>query len=72
MQVKGISGESNWSRLPKLYARKDLPVNKKETAISERITKWEYLKPVKKVIVMYWIVNWSKLNENLGTNACSG
>ena len=30
MQVKGINGHGNWLILPKLYARKDLPVDKEE------------------------------------------
>ena len=38
-------------RLPRLYARKELPVDKEEIAISEKITAWEYLKPVTKEIV---------------------
>ena len=35
MQVKEINGDCNWLSLPKLYARKDLPVDKEETATPE-------------------------------------
>ena len=51
MQVKGINGDDNWLRLPRLYARKDLAVDKEEIATPKKIIKWEYLKPVTKKIV---------------------
>ena len=51
MKVKGINGDGNWLKLPRLYARKDMPVDKEEIATPEKITKWEYLKPVTKEIV---------------------
>ena len=51
MQVKGISGDGNWLILPKLYARKDLPVDKEEIVAPEKITEWEYLKSIIKEIV---------------------
>ena len=38
MQVKGIKGDGNWLRLPRLYVRNDLPINKDETATQEKIT----------------------------------
>ena len=36
--------------LPKLYVRKDLPVDKEKIATPEKITEWEYLKPITKEI----------------------
>ena len=44
MQVKGINGDGNWLRLPMLYAKKNLAVEKEEIATPEKITEWEYLK----------------------------
>ena len=44
MQVKGINGDGNWLRLPRLYAKKKLAVEKEEIATPEKITEWEYLK----------------------------
>ena len=38
-------------RLPRLHARKDLPIDKEEIATPEKITEWEYLKPVSKETV---------------------
>lgn len=38
MQVKGIKGDGNWLKLPRLYVRNDLPINKDETATQEKIT----------------------------------
>ena len=51
MQVKRIIGDDNWLRLPRLYARKDLPVDKEEIATPEKIIEWEYLKLITKEIV---------------------
>ena len=51
IQAKGINGDDNWLRLPRLYARKELPVDKEEIGIPGKITAWEYLKPVTKEIV---------------------
>ena len=51
MQIKGISGDCNWLILPKLYARKDLPVDKEEVVAPEKIAEWEYLKSITKEIV---------------------
>ena len=41
MQVQGINGDGNWLILWKLYAKKDLPVDKEEIATPEKITKWD-------------------------------
>ena len=51
MQVKDINGDGKWLRFPKLYARKGLPVDKVEITNPEKITKWEYLKPITKELV---------------------
>ena len=37
MQVKGVKEDGNWLVLPRLYSRKDLPVDKEEIATSEKI-----------------------------------
>ena len=44
-------------RLPRHYARKDLPVDKKEIATPEKITEWETLKPITKEIVQNYDVS---------------
>ena len=36
MQVLGINRDGNWLRLPRLYVRKDLPVDKEEIATAEK------------------------------------
>ena len=51
MQVKGINGDNNWSRLPRFYARKDLPVDREETVTLQKIPEWEYLKLIAKEMV---------------------
>ena len=51
MQVKRIKGDGKWLSLPRLYARKYLSVEKEEIATAEKITEWEYLKPIAKKIV---------------------
>ena len=38
MRVKGIKGECNWLRLPRLYVRNDLPIDKEEISTPEEIT----------------------------------
>ena len=42
MQVKGINGDGNWLMLPRLYARKDLPVDKEEIATPEKMCALDY------------------------------
>ena len=51
MQVKGINGNGNWLMLPRLYARKNLTVDKEEISIPEKMTEWEYLRSVTKEII---------------------
>ena len=72
MQVEGINSDGNWTRLPRLYVGKDLPVvDKEEIATPEKVTDWEYLQPVAKEIVQsddVCIANWSKFREHLRTN----
>ena len=51
MQVKGINGNDNWLMLPRLYARKNLTVDKEEISTPEKMTEWEYLRSVTKEII---------------------
>lgn len=56
MQVKGNNGDSNRLRLPRLYVRKDLPVDKEEIATPEKITEWEYFKSVAKMMCAHGLL----------------
>lgn len=56
MQVKGNNGDSNRLRLLRLYVRKDLPVDKEEIATPEKITEWEYFKPVAKMMCAHGLL----------------
>ena len=38
MQVMGFNRDGNWLRLPRLYAKKDLSLDKDEIAAPEKIT----------------------------------
>ena len=40
MQVKDTNGDGNWLRMQRLYAKKDLPVDKEDIATPEKITEW--------------------------------
>ena len=51
MQVKGMNGNGSWLRLPRLYTRKDLTVDKEDIATPEKFTEWEYRKPITKEMV---------------------
>ena len=51
IKVAQLHGNSSWLNLPKMYARKNLPVDKEEIATPARISRWEYLKPISNEIV---------------------
>ena len=51
IKVAQLQGNSIWINLPKMYARRNLPVDKEEIATPARISKWEYLKPISNEIV---------------------
>ena len=46
VKVTGMHGDSGWLALPKLYSRREIPVDKKEIATSTKIREWEYLQPI--------------------------
>ena len=51
IKVAQLQGNSIWINLPKMYARRSLPVDKEEIATPARISKWEYLKPISNEVV---------------------
>ena len=46
IKVAQLHGDSSWLNLPKMYARRNLPVGKEEITTPVRISRWEYLKPI--------------------------
>ena len=46
MDVKGVSGNNSWVKLPKMYARTELLVDKEEIATPNKIKQWDYLKVI--------------------------
>ena len=42
IKVAQLQGDSIWLNLPRMYARRNLPVDKEEIATPARISKWEY------------------------------
>ena len=46
MYVKGVSGKKSWIKLPKIYTRTELSVNKEEIATPDKIKQWDYLKVI--------------------------
>ena len=51
IKVSQLQGNSSWLNLPKMYARRSLPMDKEEIVTPARISKWEYLKPISNEIV---------------------
>ena len=51
IKVAQLQGDSIWLNLPKMYARRNLPVDKEEIATPAWVSKWEYLKPISNEIV---------------------
>ena len=46
LQVAGSKNGSTLIKLPRIYTRKHLPVDKKEVATSDKIEEWNYLKTI--------------------------
>ena len=46
LQVVGSKDGSTWIKLPRIYTRKHLPVDKKEVATTDKIEEWDYLKTI--------------------------
>ena len=46
-----MHGDSSWLALPKLYSRREIPVNKEDIATPTKIREWEYLQPISNEIV---------------------
>ena len=46
LQVGGSKDGNTWIKLPRIYTRKHLPVDKKEVATPEKIEEWGYLKTI--------------------------
>ena len=46
MDVKGVSDNNIWIKLPKMYARTELPVDKEDIATPDKIKQWDYLKVI--------------------------
>ena len=44
LQVAGAKDSTTWTKLPRIYTRKYLPVDKKEVATPKKIEEWDYLK----------------------------
>ena len=51
MQVTGMTGDSSLLALPKLYAKRDIPVDKEEIATPAKIKEWEHLRSISNEIV---------------------
>ena len=51
VKVTGMHGETGWLALPKLYSRREIPVNKAEIATPTKIREWKYLQPISNEIV---------------------
>ena len=46
IKVAGMNDDSSWLALPKLYARKEIPVDKEETTTPAKIKEWKHLMPI--------------------------
>ena len=46
LQVAGSKDGSTWIKMPRIYNRKHLPVDKKEVATPDKIEEWDYLKTI--------------------------
>ena len=46
LQVAGSKDGSAWIKLPRVYTRKHLPVDKKDVATPDKIEEWDYLKTI--------------------------
>ena len=46
LQVAGSKDGSTWIKMPRIYNRKHLPVDKKKVATPDKIEEWDYLKTI--------------------------
>ena len=46
LQVAGSKDGSTWIKMPRIYNKKHLPVDKKEVATPDKIEEWDYLKTI--------------------------
>ena len=51
VKVTEMHGDSGWLALPKLYSRREIPVDKEEIATPTKIREWKYLEPISNEIV---------------------
>ena len=51
IKVTGMNDDSSWLALAKLYARKEIPVDKEEIATPAKIKEWKHLTPISNEIV---------------------
>ena len=51
VKVTEMHGDSGWLALPKLYSRREIPVDKEEIATPTKIREWKYLQPISNKIV---------------------
>ena len=51
VKVTGMHGDIGWLALPKLYSRREIPVDKEETATTTKIREWKCLQPISNEIV---------------------
>ena len=51
VKMTGMHGDSGWLALPKLYSRREIPVDKEEIATPTKIREWNYLQPISNEIV---------------------
>ena len=51
IDVRGVGGNNNWIKLPKMYARAHLAVDKEEIATPDKIKQWDYLKAIASDII---------------------
>ena len=56
LQVSGSKDGSTWVKLPRIYTRKQLPVDKKEVATPDKIEEWIYLKIISSEITQLMIL----------------
>ena len=56
-KVTEIHGDSSWLALPKIYSRREIPVDKEEIATPTKIREWEYLKSISNEIAQNDDVN---------------
>ena len=51
VKVTGMHGDSGWLATPKLYSRREIPVDKEENATPTKIREWKYFQPISNEIV---------------------